>query len=419
MLRVLFALLLLSACAEYKSFQFPREEPPSMLSPSGVRFTVAELLRDKQFPPECAMAGEGSVVCYMPRTREMYLLQGGENAVATQLLITLPASDPSPYTGYVRSYVWDLAAQEDGAGNLLLCWRYDRNHAQSLNVLRVNAKGEVNHRVVKQFAPFEPFFNLQMFVVEPGFIQFFYTNYSEKHFSPVSDTGSIEKLWTLGFRDDHVVFDVQLSESGRAHTTYYDAWHRGQGQFDVVWTERRIGSFFGPGTRLKLGRTVDNREGPRLQVSAEMPMAPWEDKGRLIQPKAAPNARDGIKAIAEISGTKEGTVYLQIDSSAKVMGQVIIGSGEVTSPVYDPRTGLFRYVKGSLRGSLRAQPMLNAQVHWTDLRGGEWVTPLQALVGSIFPNQGAGDCFRWLQPERETFLLVKKCRESARATTGR
>jgi len=415
MLRALLALLLLAGCATYTPIEIKYREAPSTLLPSGARPTAIDLLRLEEKRPKCVVAGAGSVVCYMPYTREMYQLQAVENAISPRLLISLPAADPLPLSGHVDTYLWDLSAHKDDADNLLISWTYDRNSVQSINLLRVKPGGEVKHHLVKEFKPYDPIFTLRMFVVEPDFVQFFYTNYSEKYFSPISDTGSIEKLWTLGWREGRVVFDTQLSETGHVHTTQYDVSAMKHGQFDVVWTERRIGSFFGPRPKFKVGSVIHDGEKPRLRTSAEISIDKWDAKDRLIFPVAVSNGKDGIKAIAAIYGGKKGTVFMKVDAGGKMSGEVPIEGDEVSDLVYDAQTGLFRYVKGRLQGFLGPPAAIRAEVHWTDFRGSEWVEKLEARTGSIFPVQGAGDCFYWLQPERKTFLLLKKCRGSARS----
>lgn len=412
-LRAMLALLLLAGCAKYTSFPMEYREMPSTLLPSGARPTAIDLLRLKDNHPKCVIAGAESVVCYMPYTREIYQLQARKNTISPRLLITLPAADPLPYFGYVDTYLWDLSAQDDRAANLLISWRYDRNSIESINLLRVDRRGEVKHHVVKEFKPHDPFFSLRTFVVEPDFVQFFYTNYSEKYFSPISDTGSIEKFWTLGWREGRIVFDTQLSERSRMHTTHYDVSHRDQGQFDVVWTERRIGSFFGPNRKLKIGSVTNNGDKPRLHVSAEISIDQWKDKDELILPIAVPNGKESINAMAAIYRGKKGVAYMTVHSSGKVSGPIGIEGDDISDLAYDARTGFFRYVKGRLHGFLRPPAIIKAEVHWTDFRGSEWVEQLLAPIGSIFPDQGAGDCFYWLQPEPETFLLLKKCRGSA------
>lgn len=406
MLRALFALTLLTGCATYTSFPVEYREAPSVLLPSGVKPTAIDLLRLEQNKPTCAVARADSVVCYMPYTREMYLLRTGEGSISSRLLVSLPAADPLPMLGHVDTYLWDLSAHDDGAGNLLIAWQYDRNHIQSLNLLRLDRVGEVHHHVVKEFKRYDPFFSLRTVVVDPNYVQFFYTNYSERYFSPVSDTGSIEKLWTLGWREGRVVFDTQLSESGRVHTTQYDVSPEKHGEFAIVWTERSIGSLFGPRPKLKVGTVTTHADKPLLTSSAEISI----DSKDRIYPLAVSNGKGGVKAVAvKYAGTK-GAAFREVLSNGKVSDEVSIAGGEISYLVYDPQTALFRYVKGSIEGFLRPPPSIKAEVHWTDFHGRQWIERLVARTGSIFPAQGAGDCYYWLQPEADTFLLLKRCR---------
>jgi len=348
----------------------------------------------------------------MPYTREIYQLNAREHVVASRLLVSLPAADPSPILGYMDTYVWDLSAHDDGLGNLLIMWRYSRNDTESINLLRVNGSGEVKHEVVKEFRRHEPFFSLRAFVLQPDFVQFFYTNYSEKYFS-LSDTGSIEKLWTLGWREGKIVFDTQLSERGRAHTTRYDAWHSGNGRFEVTWTDRRSGTFFGPRQTFKLGSLAYDAEKPRLRTITDLSIDDLADD--LVYPIAVPNGKDGAKAIAAIYAGNKGAFLAKVYPSGKRSGQINLEGRDIGELVYDPHTALFRYVKGRVHSGLRTERATKAEVRWTDLEGNEWAEQLQVPVGSVFPGQPAGDCFYWLQPAQESYSLLKKCRSPSRS----
>lgn len=373
----------------------------------------------KEKHPQCVLASSQSVICYLASTRELYQLQVRENSLSSRLLISLPAGTPwssmgMDFTGSAQLASWSLSAQEDGTGNIVIAWQYRRDDVNSINVLYLAPNGQVQHSVLKEFKKHDPFFDLTTFVVGPHFVQFFYTYSSEQYFSPFSDAGSIQKLWTLGWRDNKVVFDTQLSEKGKAHTTLYDASYRGDGKFDVAWTEQRIGSFLGPRKKLKIGTVSSDKGNPQLQESAAVSTSQWEtEKNQLVYPIIVQSDKEDVTALAAIHYGKNGSIYKKLDSNGKVLGEFRIDGDKVSEFGYDSSTGLFRYVKGTLTHFLKPPSVIKAELHWTDFGSREWVERLEVPYGSIFPSQRATDCFRWLEPDRGNFILRNKCRQVA------
>jgi hypothetical protein len=375
--------------------------------------TDIQALLSKERNAQCVLANSQNVICYASSTREIYQLQAGKNGVSSRLLISLPAGTPTPSMKMpTDAYLWELSAQEDGRGNIVIAWRYSRDFVDTINVLYAGPDGRAQHSVVKEFKQQKSFFDLKTFVVNPRFIQFFYTYYSEQYFSPILDVGSIQKLWTLGWRDGKTVFDVQLSEKGTVHTTRYDASYRGEGKFDLAWQEERIGSFFGPRRKFKVGTVSSDQDTPQLTESGEIPIDRLEPQDKVIFPIVGQSDNQDFKALASISYGKDGIIYKKLGSNGKVLGERRVEGDVVSEFGYDLGTPrLFRYAKGRLTGFLQPPASIKAELHWTDFGDRDWVEQLEVPVGSIFPSQRVANCFFWLQPSRENFELHRKCRQ--------
>lgn len=365
----------------------------------------------KEQNPQCALAG-ASIICYAAGT--IYQLSTAASPISARFLLSLPPGEaPSGQQHKADATLWDLSAEEDDSGNIVIAWQYRRDVIDSINLLYVLPDGRVQHHTIKTFEPRHGFFDLRAYLVGPKFVQFFYTYYSEKYFSPISDTGSIQKLWTLGWRDGETVFDAQVSERGHVHTTRYDAAYRGEGKFDMAWLEERIGAFLGPRRKFKVGVVFRDQDVPRLKEASETPIEQLEKQDKLITPVMAPSTGQGFSALASISNSNDGVVYKKLDSHGKVIGDYRVQGDVVTEFGYDSGTPpLFRYVKGRLTHFLQPPPSIKAELHWTNFGDRDSVVQLDVPFGSIFPKQKVANCFYWLQPARDGMGISKKCRSA-------
>lgn len=362
------------------------------------------------FPLSNILVDESNVVAYDRTRKQLVHLRFSGNEARVEHVFDLQPTDSDRSPGEGRLSIWDLDAQRDAAGDILVTWRHELPSTQSIRVLSLKSDGTIVPYVVKEFPKFDSFFALRAFVIDAVSLQFFYTSYSEKYFSPIADVGSIEKLWTLGWRERKTVFDLQLSEKGRIHTTRYDVFYRGSEAFDIAWTEQRIGSLLGPGRTFKIGMILNDKGKPKLTEVASVPIDEWVKKGQMVAPIVVRSRKGDLEGIAEIASGKSGTVYKQIDSAGMVRDALTVRDGEAGQFAFDAHTGLFRYVAGALTGFLKPPRSIKAEVHWGDFEGHQWTQGLEIPGNGIFLNQRAGECFYWLEPNAKGLELRKKCR---------
>ena len=369
------------------------------------------------FPPSNVLVDGENVIAYDRSSRQIFQLAAQTEAMAAKPVFSLSARSTGNSGSEEGTSVWDLDARKDKAGNIIVSWRDEvgatrAGRTDSIQLLYLIPGGKVEHYVVKRFPEFRSFFDLRMFVADSKSIHFFYTYYSETHAGLAPDANSIEKLWMLHWRDRKVRFDNQLSEKGTYHATRFDASDAGNGRFDLAWIEQRIGSPLGAGKQLKIGHVTTDADRPRLRESGSVAIDAWEANERTVFPLVTRSVGGELEALARIPQGRSGALLKKIDARGKVLGDIKVDGAEVTEFGYNPKTGLFRYVKGRL--ILLKQPeVVEAELHWTDFKGRGWTEKLEMPVDSILLKQFPGDCFYWLRVKETRFELHKKCRPGA------
>ncbi len=319
-----------------------------------------------------------------------------------------------------RSVVGDVSAGVEGR-NVWIAWNQVVGGITKIHALRVTPGGDATHYEIKAFPQYKPVFNLRMRVMDDGSLLIFYVYHSEEYFSPVSDTGDIAKIWATHWRQGKVLFDRQLSGTGRVENHNYQVRKTARDSFDLAWTEDRRG-LFGFRHRFATGRLTLTANGSAFdEVAHVSPLT--SEEGRAVQlvtlhpfaTDAKGNSRPVISMILRTgaaSATVKSSPHYRVFEMNGNPVQDFEPQQRADSVSFDEKSRLWRYIDRPLYQGTRPVSG-DFQVRWTDFAGHEWAGKF------TFPRDRAlhllqppGDCFYWLEGEGEHIRLRKVCRSS-------